>query len=81
MSGIEAQKAVLEGGGAFWREALQWGRGKRALSETEAGILSIASQIPARLPSEAQAVKAMQALAKLRAKGFETPLPGMKPAA
>ena len=81
LSGIEAQKAVLNAGGPFWREALEWGRGHRALSETEAGILSVASQIPARLPSEAQSVKAMQALEKLRAKGFDTVLPGMKPAA
>lgn len=68
-------------GGAFWHEALQWGRRQRVLSETEAGILSVASQIPARLPTEAQSVKAMQALDKLRAKGFAVPLPGMKPAA
>lgn len=81
LSGIEAQKAVLAGGGPFWREALEWGRGHRALSETEAGILSVASQIPSRLPSEAQSVKAMQALEKLRAKGFAAILPGMKPAA
>jgi len=81
LSGIEAQTAVLEGGGAFWQKALEWGRRQRVLSETEAGILSVASQIPTKLPSEAQSVKAMQALDRLRARGFDTPLPGMKPAA
>jgi hypothetical protein len=81
LSGIEAQTAVLEGGGAFWRKALDWGRRQRALTETEASILAVASQIPVRLPSEAQSVKAMQALDKLRAKGFDIPLPSMKPAA
>ncbi|PJN96816.1 hypothetical protein CNY89_00375 [Amaricoccus sp. HAR-UPW-R2A-40] len=81
LSGIEAQTAVLEGGGAFWRKALDWGRRQRALTETEAGILVVASQIPAKLPSEAQSVKAMQALDKLRGRGFDLPLPGMKPAA
>jgi len=81
LDGIEARKAVFEAGGNFWREALRWGRAQRALSETDAGILAVAGGIPSKIPSEAQSVKAMQALDRLRARGFDLPLPGIKPAA
>ena len=81
LNGIEAQSAVLEAGADFWTEALSWGRSHRALSETEAGILAVAGRMPARLPSETQSLRAMEALQKMRRLGFDLPCPGSQPPA
>lgn len=69
LSGIEAQAAVVEAGHAFWQKARQWGDERRILSPTESSILAVAAT-PGKLPSEKQAMRAIDALQKLRGEGF-----------
>ena len=66
LDGIEAQKAVLEAGGPFWREVARWGRERQLLSPKEIGILRRAGTIPAAVPTEAQVRVLIGTLARLR---------------
>jgi hypothetical protein len=71
LNGIETQLSVVNAGASFWSAALQWGRVRKLLTSTETGILTVAAQIPNKLPTEAQSMKAVSALEKLRENGFE----------
>lgn len=70
LNGIEAQSAVLSAGGPFWGELLGWARERRLLSPTDDGILADAAQIPAKIPSEKQSRRALEALKRMRDEGF-----------
>jgi hypothetical protein len=69
LNGIEAQAAVVQAGGAFWKEVKGWGDNKKLLSIKEASILSVAASIPAKLPSEKQCIAAIETLLKLNEEG------------
>lgn len=70
-NGIDAQKQVLN------IPALQWAHLSSALSRKqlvtpkEAGILSIAAQIPKKIPTEKQSLVLLEILSKARAEGIE----------
>lgn len=68
---ILRQSRVFELGAAFWGEALAWGKEKRALSETEVGILNTCSRIPSAIPNERQCDLAIKSLDKLIGLGFD----------
>ena len=70
LNGIQAQMAVVKAGSSFWTEALAWGREQELLTAKEIGIVASATQIPTRIPSEAQSVKVMDVLGKLREAGY-----------
>ncbi len=70
LNGIQAQMAVVKAGSSFWTEALAWGREQELLTAKEIGIVASATQIPTRIPSEAQSVKVMDVLGKLRDAGY-----------
>src|SRR3569623_2131838 len=61
LNGIEAQSAVVTAGADFWDQVAQWGTSRNLLSPTEAGILADAAAVPGRIPTERQAVKAVEA--------------------
>lgn len=67
--GIEAQSAAVNAGGQFWSQIADWGRSKKLLTPTEAGILAVAASIPNRIPTERQSVRAVEILRKLRSEG------------
>lgn len=69
LNGIEAQSAVVTAGNTFWGEIAEWGRRRKLLTPTEAGVLAVAASMPERIPTERQSVKAVEALRKLRAEG------------
>lgn len=69
LNGIEAQTMVFNSGGKFWTEVLDWGRSRNLLTPKEIGVLQTASAIPAKLPSEAQSIKTVEALRKLQHEG------------
>lgn len=71
LSGIEAQTAVFNSGGPFWKAAIDWGKSKGLLTEKEIGILQTAALIPRKVPTEKQSIAAMEALGKLEAEGFQ----------
>lgn len=71
LNGIEAQAAVVKAGGAFWQAARAWGAARKILTPMEAGILDVAAAIPDRLPSDKQSLKAIDALRKMIAEGYQ----------
>jgi hypothetical protein len=76
LNGIEAQTAVLNAGGAFWRDVRNWGATKKLLSPTELGVLELASEVPSRIPSEKQCAVALNALTRLQGDGCQLSLEG-----
>jgi len=74
LNGIEAQAAVLHAGAGLWRDAREWGAGRRLLSPTELGVLDVAAAIPDKVPSEKQSMVAIQALKKLQSEGCQLTL-------
>ena len=75
MNGIEAQIAVVNAGGQFWSDALDWGRARRLLTPTEIGIIGVAARVPTRTPTDKQSSKAIEILGKLHAEGYLEELP------
>ena len=71
LNGIEAQAAVVKAGSAFWQAARAWGAARKILTPMEAGILDVAAAIPDRLPSDKQSLKAIDALRKMIADGYQ----------
>ena len=68
--GIEAEKEILNLGAAFWERAKIWGRERKLVSPSEFGVLDHCSRIPARLPTEKQALFALTVIKKLEENGF-----------
>ena len=75
LNGIEAQTAVFNAGGPFWKQTLDWGKNRTLLSEREAGLLTTASRIPAKVPTERQAQAIIEIFSKLKQEGLQTELP------
>lgn len=69
LNGIEAQSAVVNAGGQFWDQIADWGRTKKLLTPTDAGILAVAASVPGRIPTERQSMRAVEILRKLRSEG------------
>ncbi len=55
-NGIQAQKYVLERGASFWNKMIEWAQSKRVFSPKEHGLMTVASQIPLKIPSEKQSI-------------------------
>jgi hypothetical protein len=53
-SGIEAQKYVIEKEAAFWKKVAAFGHEKSLLSPKEIGIITIACEMPSKIPTEKQ---------------------------
>lgn len=68
-NGIEAQRLVLEAGATFWTEVKVWAGDNRQMSEKDAGILTVASQLPKRIPSEKQSLHLIDIINRLNAAG------------
>jgi hypothetical protein len=69
LNGIEAQTFVINAGTEFWKRAKQWGDSRGLLSSVESSILAVAAS--AKVPSEKQCVRAVEALRKLQSEGFQ----------
>ena len=69
-NGIEAQRVVLAIPGADWTELGKFLTAKRLLTPKEQGIVAVASQIPAKIPTERQAQILLEVLEKARLEGF-----------
>lgn len=70
LNGIAMQKAVVEAGPAFWTELLLWGKEKGSLSPKEAGVLTVASRMPTKIPTEGQSKVAFEVAQRLWQDGF-----------
>jgi hypothetical protein len=68
--GINVQSEVVTLGAIFWTEALSWGRERKLLTSKDMQILEVCASMPRRIPSDLQARQAMEALGRLKARGF-----------
>lgn len=64
-NGIEAQREVVNQGGAYWAQLLAFGRSIGKLAPKEAGILQACTSLPTRVPTEKQCVAAVAIADKL----------------
>ena len=69
-NGIEVQKKVISIPAAKWRQILADGKKKNLFSPMEVGILQVAAQIPAKIPSEKQSFILIDVLAKAALEGI-----------
>ncbi len=66
LNGIEAQHTVVEIPAETWAHILTQGQEKGLYSPKEVGILQVATQIPARIPTEKQAFVLLEILGKAK---------------
>jgi hypothetical protein len=64
-SGIEIQTAVINLGGNYWKKLQTWARQRGLLSPDEDSIVSVASAIPRRIPTDKQSKRLMEIKKKL----------------
>lgn len=69
-NGIEIQRQVLEVPPAQWSAILREGSNRRLLTLKEIGILQIAAQIPAKIPTERQSAILIEIFGKAQQEGI-----------
>ncbi len=69
VNGIEAQKKVVGISAAKWKQIMTDGGKKKLFSPMEMGILQVATQIPAKIPSEKQSAILVNILEKAALEG------------
>lgn len=69
LNGIESQAAVFNAGAELGRSVLDWGNERRLLSVTELGCLRVAATMPAKIPTERQSSKILDALRRMQQEG------------
>jgi hypothetical protein len=69
-NGIEVQRQVFEVPPAHWSIILREGSSRRLLTAKETGILQIAAQMPAKIPTERQSAVLIEILNKARQEGI-----------
>ena len=67
---ISALTTVVEKGGEFWENALKWGISHGFLTTTQRQILEVATLRNGKVPSDKQAIKAIEALEELQIEGY-----------
>jgi len=67
---VEALTYVVEKGGDYWREIMNWNKKMHVLSPKEVGILNTASQIPKKFPSDAQIKILLRIESRVSQEGF-----------
>jgi hypothetical protein len=70
-NGIDVQKRVLEVPGETWSMLLQEGKNRDFLTPKELSILSIAAQIPRKIPTEKQCFVLVEILEKASSEGLQ----------
>ena len=69
-NGIEDQRYVLERGADYWKSVAKWGLERRMFSEKEIGIITVACQIPLKIPSAKQSRVVVELEAAVKREGF-----------
>jgi hypothetical protein len=72
VSGIQAQVTVVNLGGAYWQQLQTWGNKQLLLGPDEQSIVSVACNIPRKLPNEKQCVRLLQIKIRMEEEGFST---------
>ena len=66
---VELQKRVFEITPSKWKEIFETGEKKKLFTQKESGVLKIALQMPAKVPTEKQCMVLVQVLEKAEAEG------------
>jgi hypothetical protein len=74
-NGIEAQRQVIAIPAAVWESLSGQLKARRLLTPKEQGVVNIASQMPAKIPTESQSRVLLGVLEKSRAEGLHVPEP------
>jgi hypothetical protein len=61
---------IIEVGSVFWKDVLNWGTDKKALSPMDERVLSVCASIPEKIPSAHQAKTALKCLENLTGLGY-----------
>jgi hypothetical protein len=69
-TGIAAQTQVLELGGQYWSNLYSWAKKQNVLSVEQDRLLSYASQIPRKLPTDFQSERLLQIKGEMEGEGF-----------
>ena len=69
LNGIEIQMMVVNAGGQFWLDVIDWEKSRDLLSAEERGILQAATVNRPKPPSEKQSIKAVEILRRLHTEG------------
>ena len=72
VSGIQTQMTVVDLGGAYWQQLLAWANKNLLLAPDEQSFVSLACNIPRKLPSEKQSARLLQIKARMEDEGFTT---------
>jgi hypothetical protein len=75
LNGIEAQALVVATGAEFWRRLLDWETGRGILLPRERSILEVCTALPVMIPSDKQALSALESYRKLVDEGCPHGLP------
>jgi hypothetical protein len=71
--GIAAQSEVVTFGAEFWKRVLAWGRERKLLTPKDIQILDVCGSVPSRIPTDLQARHALNALGRMKERGFSVP--------
>jgi len=69
LNDIEAQFAVIEAGGPFWKGLMTWGIDNKLLGPTDERALTVAAALPDKLPDEKQSIRIIAVLKRLQEQG------------
>ena len=70
VSGIHTQMAVVNLGAAYWQQLLSWGNRQLLLPPDEQSFVSVACNIPRKLPTEKQSTRLLQIRSRMEDEGF-----------
>ncbi len=70
MTGIQIQTLVVELGPAYWRGLQTWARGKQLLGPTDDSIVTVATSMPRKLPTEKQCTRLAEIKRQMEEEGF-----------
>ena len=72
LNGIEAQTVVVNTGSDVWKQLKEWGEARKLLSPNESNILSIAANMPKKIPTDKQSIGLLSLVQKLVEEGCQT---------
>ena len=70
VSGIQVQMTVVNLGSSYWQQLLSWGNKNVLLAPDEQSFVSVACNIPRKLPTEKQSARLLQIKGRMEDEGF-----------
>ena len=70
VSGIQAQMNVVNLGAGYWQQLQNWGNKQLLLGPDEQSIVSVACNIPRKIPTEKQCIRLLQIKTRMEEEGF-----------